>query len=120
MLAPKGYADLEHRTGQERDEDLRDREIEVERHLAEHLQGDDHCGEVKPRVADRRQQHRVRPATYPQGRLAEAGFGGRAHRHSWYAGVPRVPERRRWSVSADDTPPRQAVSAECNLCAALP
>ena len=83
VLAPEGDAHLEHRTGQQRDEDLGDREAEVERHLPEHLQRDDHRREVKARVADRRQQDRIRPAADPQGRLAGAGFGGRAHRHSW-------------------------------------
>ena len=46
----------------ERDQDLGDRDPEVERDLAEHLQRDDHRGEVQPRVAQGRQHDRVRPA----------------------------------------------------------
>ena len=77
VLAPERDPHLEHRAGQQRDEDLRDREPELERHLAEDLQRDDHGREVEPRVADARQQDRVGRASNPQGRLAGAGS---AHR----------------------------------------
>ena len=43
--------ELDHRAGEERDEDLRDRELEVERRLAEDLQRDDHRREMQARVA---------------------------------------------------------------------
>ena len=52
VLAPERDPHLEHRAGQQRDEDLGDREAEVERHLPEDLQRDDHGREVEPRVAD--------------------------------------------------------------------
>ena len=77
MLAPESDPHLEHGAGQQRDEDLGDREAELERHLAEDLQRDDHGREVEPRVADARQQDRVGRASNPQGRLAGAGS---AHR----------------------------------------
>ena len=42
VLPPRGDPDLEHGAGEQRDEDLRDRQLEVEGDLAEDLQGDDH------------------------------------------------------------------------------
>ena len=61
VLAPEGDPELEHaRTCRSDDEDLGDREPEVERDLPEHLQRDDHRREMQPRVARRRQQDRVR------------------------------------------------------------
>ena len=84
VLAPEGDPHLQHRAGEQRDEDLRDREPEVERHLAEHLQRDDHRRQVESRVADARQQHGVRRASDPQGRLARAGSAHRAH------GMPEI------------------------------
>ena len=62
----------------ERDQDLGDRELEAERHLPQHLQRDDHGGEVQARVADRRQQHGVVRAADPDRRPTREG-GGRAH-----------------------------------------
>ena len=61
----------------ERDEDLGDRQAEVERDLAEHLQRDDHGCEMQPRVADRRQQDRVLRA--PEAQRRAYGWRGRAH-----------------------------------------
>ena len=78
VLAPEGDSHLEHCAGEQRDEDLGDREPEVERDLPEHLQRDDHGREVQSRVADARQQDRVLRAADPHGRLA--GGRGRAHR----------------------------------------
>ncbi len=69
--------DLEDRGREERNEDLRDRQLEVEGHLAEDLQRDDHACEMQPRVAHRRQQHRVVRAPDPYRRAA--GEGRRAH-----------------------------------------
>ena len=51
-LAPERDRDLETRAREQRDEDLRDREVEAERDLAEHLQRDDDGGEVQPRIAE--------------------------------------------------------------------
>ncbi len=79
LLTPKRDPDFEHGTGTERDEDLGDRETEVERHLPEHLQRDDHCREVEARIPDCRQQHRIRGAPDPQSRPAKVDDGGRAH-----------------------------------------
>ena len=61
VVAEEGDADLEHGARPERDEDLGDRQVEAERRLPEHLQRDDHRGEMKARVADRRQQNGVLP-----------------------------------------------------------
>ena len=61
----------------QRDEDLGDRELELERDLPEHLQRDDHRGEVEPRIADGRQQDRVGRAADPQ---SPPGRAGSAHR----------------------------------------
>ena len=69
--------DLEDRGREERDEDLRDRQLEVEGDLAEDLQRDDHACEMQPRIAHRRQQHRVVRAPDPYRRAA--GEGRRAH-----------------------------------------
>ncbi len=73
VLAPERDPHLEHRARQQRDEDLRDREPELERHLPQDLERDDHGRQVEARVADVRQQHRIRRASNRQGRLARAG-----------------------------------------------
>ena len=62
--------DLEDPGDGERDEDLRDRQLEVERDLAEHLQGDDHRRQMEARIAQRGQQDRVVRAPDPQRRAA--------------------------------------------------
>ena len=51
--------DLDRRDRAERDQDLRDRQLEVERDLPEHLQRGDGRREVEPRVAELRQHDRV-------------------------------------------------------------
>ena len=79
VLAKEGDADLEHSAGEQRDEDLGDRQAEVERHLAEHLERDDHGRQVQARIPPRRQEHRVLRASNPDRRLAGRG-GGRVHR----------------------------------------
>ena len=50
-LAEERDRDLEDPGDRERDEDLRDRQLEVERDLPEHLERDDHAREVEARVA---------------------------------------------------------------------
>ncbi len=50
-----------------RDQDLGDREAEVERHLSQDLQRDDHAREVQAGVAQGGQQHRVIRAAEPEG-----------------------------------------------------
>ena len=91
----KAIADLEHGAREQRDEDLRDREAEVERRLPEHLQRDDHGREVQPRVAERRQQHGIRAC---RGSAASA-CPATAERSSapWYARQrrPELVERGR-------------------------
>ena len=52
--------DLDDRAGQDRREDLRHADLEVQPDLAEDVDRDDHCGDVQPRVADARQDQRVR------------------------------------------------------------
>ena len=69
-LPPERDRHLEERARAERDEDLGDREREVERGLTEHLQRDDHRREVEPRIADVRQQDGVRAVADPQRGLA--------------------------------------------------
>ena len=106
-LAPKRDRDLEHRAGEQRDEDLRDREVEVERRLPEDLERDDDAREVQARIAERRQQHGIRGAADPH-RRPPRGEGRRAHRagggatligRPWYGefaplGGPEFLERR--------------------------
>ena len=62
-LPPQDDGDFEHRARPDRDQDLRDREPEVERDLTEDLQGDDHGGEVQAGVAHAGQHHRVARAS---------------------------------------------------------
>ncbi len=63
VLPPSDDPDLEHGTGADRDEDLRDRETEVERDLAEDLERDDDRSQVQTRVANARQDDRIRLPT---------------------------------------------------------
>ena len=82
VLASERDRELENAGSDERDEDLGDRQAEVEGDLAEHLQRDDHGCEMQPRVAERGQQDRVLRAPEAQRRafrLARARSFG-AHR----------------------------------------
>ena len=83
-LAAERDRELDHRAGEERDEDLGDRELEVERRLAQDLQRDDDGREVQARVANRRQQDRVRRPADPERRPRRLGQGGRVHGVPWY------------------------------------
>ena len=47
-------------------EDLRDGDAEAQRHLAEHVDRDDHRSHVQPRIADAGQHQRVRVAAQGQ------------------------------------------------------
>ena len=78
-LAAEGDRDLEDPGDRERDQDLRDRQLEVERDLPEHLERDDDGREVEARVAQRREQDRVRGTSDSQCRPVDADRGGRAH-----------------------------------------
>ena len=80
MLLPEGDPDLDHGAGEQRDEDLRDRQLEVEGDLPEDLERDDHRGQVQPRVAQLGQQDRVGPASNDERPPAPRGFGVSAHR----------------------------------------
>ena len=77
---PEGDRHLEHGAGADRDQDLGDRQVEVERDLTEHLERDDHRGEVEPRIGQLRQQDRVGAAADDERRAAGGGCCGRAHR----------------------------------------
>ena len=59
LMAKERDSDLEDGARPQGYEDLRDRQVEAERRLPEHLQRDDHGGEMKSWIADRRQQNRV-------------------------------------------------------------
>ena len=80
VLPAEGDRDLEHRAGEERDEDLRDREPEVERDLAEDLERDDHRRELEARVAQPWEHNGVEPVADPQNGPGRANECGRAHR----------------------------------------
>ena len=79
VLPPRGDADLEHRARRERDEDLRDRDAEVERHLSEDLQREDDRREVQARVAELGEEDRVRAPAECQRRAAGGRGGGSRH-----------------------------------------
>src|SRR5207247_9673119 len=71
---------LEQGESEEREQDLRDRQPEVECGLPEHLQRRDHGREVQPRVAELRQENGVGA---PADREREAAWdrcGGSGHR----------------------------------------
>ncbi len=70
VLRAKRDRNLEDPGHRERDEDLRDRQLKVERDLAEHLQRDDHRRQMEARIARRGQQDRVVRAPDPQRRAA--------------------------------------------------
>ena len=74
-LPPEDDGDLEHRARHDRDQDLRDRETEVERDLPQYLQGDDHGGQVQARVAHARQHDRVVHASDRAPRMAGMAAG---------------------------------------------
>ena len=82
--------DLEHGAGHERDEDLRDREPELERDLPEHLQRRDRRGEVQPRVLQLRQQDRIRGAPDDERPAARRGCNLGAHAVRSYFGAASV------------------------------
>jgi hypothetical protein len=77
VVAEERDPDLEHGTRAERDEDLRDREVEAERSLSEDLQRDDDRRQVEARVAGRRQEDRVLRS--PDRQRRPTGEGRRAH-----------------------------------------
>ena len=58
-LLPEDDRELEDGAHADRDEDLRDRQVEVERDLAEDLERDDDRGEVQPRVLEGRKNDRI-------------------------------------------------------------
>ena len=58
-LLPEDDRELENRAHADRDEDLRDRQVEVERDLAEDLERDDDRGEMQPRVLEGRKNDRI-------------------------------------------------------------
>ena len=79
VLLPQGDSDLQHRARRDGEQDLRDREPEVERDLSEHLERRDHRREMEPRVAQLGQDDRVRPAPDREREAAGGRCGMRAH-----------------------------------------
>ena len=73
VLAEEGNADLKQGARSDRDEDLGYREAEPERGLSENLQRDDHRREVEARVAQLREQNRVRRAADREHQAAAGG-----------------------------------------------
>ena len=105
-LAPERDADLEHRARDERDEDLCDREPELERDLPEHLQRDDHRREVQARVPQRRKQDRVGRASNAKRRPARVD-GGHANHLENPTQVSTRPGTSGWSQPGSNRrPPR--------------
>lgn len=58
-LLPEDDRELEDGAHADRDEDLRDREVEVEGDLTKDLERDDDRGEVQPRILDGRSYDRI-------------------------------------------------------------
>ena len=78
-VAPDDYGDFEERARHDRDQDLSDRQAEVERDLSQHVQRHDHRAEVEPRVAQAGKDDRIaRPADL---QAPEGGRGG-GHAHA--------------------------------------
>jgi hypothetical protein len=71
--------DLEHGSSADREQDLGDREVEVEADLTDDLERNDHGGQMEARVAKLRQQNRVRPAADRERRPRGRRCGVRAH-----------------------------------------
>src|SRR5205809_5204045 len=76
LVLEKGDAELDQRADREADEDLGDREAEVEDCLAQGLQGEQDGGDVQAWVAEAGQQHRVDAPEKPQAGLAPRGARG--------------------------------------------
>ena len=102
-VAPERDRELEHGAGPEGDEDLRDRQVEAERRLPQHLQRHDHGCEVQSRVAERRQQDGVRRAADQHGPPASSGRCSGAHRPPMVVGsaLPLTARRPDKSVDQD-------------------
>src|SRR4029077_17665731 len=69
---------LEHRAREQRDEDLRDREAEMEGRLAEYLKCRDHGRQMEPRIAQLRQYHWIGRAANRERAHAGMVAGSRA------------------------------------------
>ena len=78
-LTPEHDHGLEHGARDHRDENLRDRELEAERRLAEHLERDDREREMEPRVGPPRQDDRIARTADQHRRPACAQGSARAH-----------------------------------------
>jgi hypothetical protein len=70
---------LEHCARADGEQDLGDRELEVEADLPDDLERDDHRRQMKARVAQLRQQNRIRPAADREARACRRRCGMRAH-----------------------------------------
>lgn len=65
-------------SGQDRRQDLRDADLEVQAHLPQRVDGDDDRGHVQARVADLREHQGVRVPTDPEGATRRTCHGGRS------------------------------------------
>ena len=101
-LSPESDPDLEDRRGEHRDEDLGDRELELERDLSEHLERDDHRREVETRVARRGQQDGIRVPRICSDGLSTPTAAGPLIARSCYCGL-RFPMLHHWRVAVPAT-----------------
>ena len=79
LYTADSIADLEYGRGADREQDLRDRELEVEADLPDDLERDDHPGQVETRIGELREQDRVRPAADREGGARGRRCGVRGH-----------------------------------------
>ncbi len=90
-VAEERDRELEQACGSDRDQNLRDREVEPERDLPENVQRDDDRGEVQPRIANRRQEHRVGgPADLKPRPIGPGQGGGTHHQRIVLGSLPRA------------------------------
>ena len=93
LVLEEGDGELDQRSGGKADQDLSDREAEVEDGLPQHLERKQHGGHVQARVSEAWEQDRVITAADMHGASLRAHRGGR-----WPGGRRRVHARRRRCV----------------------
>ena len=127
VLPSKDDPELEHGTRADGDEDLRDRETEVERNLAEDLERDDDRSQMQTRVANARQDDRIRLSTDREPVLgSESGLLGhelppRQYARTWFAnsrtliGFSRYPANPASRTHSPPAPKADDVSATIGI-----